>query len=123
MVISACFVVENLKKKPPTFRALWLLSTLHRAVYEVCDLTTVHRFTISNQVSFLQFNVVLFQARVDVDKDGNGANVYAYTFDMSRGRSSGCYLQDLIWERHHGAIPRGLKVSHKNNVSVGELRI
>lgn len=59
-----------------------------------------------------------FEARVDVDKDGNGANVYAYTFDMSRGRSSGCYLQDLIWERHHGAIQTEFKVTHKNNVSV-----
>ncbi|XP_022089005.1 zinc finger MYND domain-containing protein 19-like [Acanthaster planci] len=59
-----------------------------------------------------------FEARVDVCKDGNGASVFAYTYDIQKGRNSGCYLHDLLWERHHGLIPAGLRVKHKNGVSV-----
>ncbi len=59
-----------------------------------------------------------FEARVDVCKDGNGANVFAYTYDVQKGRNSGCYLQDLLWERHHGTVPAGCRVKHKNGVTV-----
>ena len=58
---------------------------------------------------------------MDVCKDGNGANVFAYTYDVQKGRNSGCYLQDLLWERHHGTVPAGCRVKHKHGVTVGKL--
>lgn len=35
-----------------------------------------------------------FEAKVDVIKDGNGANIFAYGFDLSREGTSGCYFYE-----------------------------
>jgi len=41
--------------------------------------------------------VIYFQAKVDVNKDGDGANIFAYAFDLSREETSGCYFHEYIW--------------------------
>lgn len=41
--------------------------------------------------------VIYFQAKVDVNKDGDGANIFAYAFDLSREEASGCYFHEYIW--------------------------
>lgn len=38
-----------------------------------------------------------FEARVDVDRNGAGARIYAYAYDVARGRSSGLYVHQLLW--------------------------
>ncbi|KAK3599240.1 hypothetical protein CHS0354_012850 [Potamilus streckersoni] len=59
-----------------------------------------------------------FETRVDIDRDGNGARIYVYIFDLQRGRSSGHYLHEFVWEKHCGEICAGWRVAHKNYITM-----
>ena len=38
-----------------------------------------------------------FEARIDVDRNGGGARIFAFAYDVSRGRHSGTYVHHLLW--------------------------
>ena len=59
-----------------------------------------------------------FEARTEIDKNGCGATIFAYAYRYETGRSSGTYVQDILWERHCGPIEAGYRVVHKNCISV-----
>lgn len=59
-----------------------------------------------------------FEARTEIDKNGCGATIFAYAYQYEQGRSSGIYVQDLLWERHRGDVEPGFRVVHKNCISV-----
>lgn len=47
-----------------------------------------------------------FEARMDVDRNGGGARIFAFAYDVARGRSSGAYVHQLLWyddksQNHH----------------------
>lgn len=52
--------------------------------------------TIPVYCSFLHSDT-FFQARVKVDPDGNGAHIFAYTYNILKGRESGQFLHDFLW--------------------------
>ncbi|CAG2101992.1 unnamed protein product [Medioppia subpectinata] len=57
-------------------------------------------------------------ARLEIDRNGNGAVIFAYAFTNGRRRSSARYLQDVIWESHYGPIPDRMRVVHRNYISM-----
>ncbi|XP_042898236.1 zinc finger MYND domain-containing protein 19 isoform X2 [Parasteatoda tepidariorum] len=59
-----------------------------------------------------------FEAFVDIDRNGQGAHVYAFAFDVSKGKKFGRFVQDILWEIHFGGIAPGYKVVHRNGISV-----
>eukprot|EP00128_Syssomonas_multiformis_P011514 Colp12_sorted_trinity150504_noHs@29120 len=70
-----------------------------------------------------------FQAKLDIDKDGNGAHVYAFAYIPPDSKLDGSdyepdditccgYFHDLLWLFRKGPITPGYRVSHKNGITV-----
>jgi len=59
-----------------------------------------------------------FEAFVEIDRNGDGACVYAFAYDAAQGRHFGKYVHNLLWERHFGGIAPGFKVYHKNGITM-----
>ena len=65
-----------------------------------------------------------------VDRNGDGARIYAYAFvpraDKDDGQSQSIILNcgyegffhDMLWIKHHGSIPPGHRVDHRNGITV-----
>jgi len=74
------------------------------------------KYTLLDEQDIVLAREYSFEARLEIDRDGNGAIIFAYAFTNGRRRSSARYLQDVIWESHFGNIPPALRVVHKNHI-------
>ncbi|XP_056013121.1 zinc finger MYND domain-containing protein 19-like isoform X1 [Ostrea edulis] len=55
------------------------------------------KFALLDERDIGLINHYAFEAKVEVDPDGNGAHIYAYTYNMIKGRESGQFLHDFLW--------------------------
>ncbi|GFQ74504.1 zinc finger MYND domain-containing protein 19 [Trichonephila clavata] len=67
-------------------------------------------------ISLLQNH--LLEAFVEVDRNGQGARVFAFAYDVKKGKERGRYVHEMLWEKYFGGIAPGYKVVHKNGITV-----
>ena len=39
----------------------------------------------------------VFEPRIEIDRNGNGAKVYAYAYKKEHGRKNACSLHNMLW--------------------------
>lgn len=76
------------------------------------------KYTLLDECDISLVQEYAFEARIQVDKDGNGAQIFAFAYDVTRGRYSGQFVQDLLWEKHYGGVANGFKVVHTNGITM-----
>lgn len=76
------------------------------------------KYTILDERDIGLVHQYTFEPRLDVDRNGHGAKIFAVCYIYERGRETGVYVQDLLWERHHGGVAPGWTVVHRNCVTV-----
>ena len=81
-----------------------------------CDFQTKYSLLDERDIGLVhQYS---FEARIEIDKNGNGAKIYAFCYIFERGRADGHFVHNLVWERHCGGIAPGYSVIHKNCVTM-----
>ena len=76
------------------------------------------KYTILDERDIGLVHQYTFEPKLDIDRNGHGAKIFAVCFIYERGRETAVYVQDLLWERHHGGIAPGWTVIHRNCVTV-----
>jgi len=76
------------------------------------------KYTLLDERDIILARDFTFEARLEIDKNGNGAKIYAYAFHITKGRRYSIHLHDLLWEKHFGGIAPGWKVAHKNDITM-----
>ncbi|KAG8180655.1 hypothetical protein JTE90_025360 [Oedothorax gibbosus] len=76
------------------------------------------KYTLLDKQDITLLQNYILEAYVDVDRNGEGACVFALAYDIKRGKDAGRYIQDILWEKHYGGIAPGFKVAHRNGITV-----
>jgi len=55
------------------------------------------KYTLLDEADIKLVQQYAFEAKLEVDANGMGACVYAYAYDIKRGRPSGQYVHTMLW--------------------------
>ncbi|CAL1297281.1 unnamed protein product [Larinioides sclopetarius] len=76
------------------------------------------KYTLLDKQDITLLQNHLLEAYVEIDRNGQGAQVFAFAYDVKKGKESGRYVHEILWEKYYGGIAPGFKVVHKNGITV-----
>lgn len=77
-----------------------------------------HKYSLIDEEDIPMVKRFRFEARIDYDKNGKGAKVFAFAFDRLKERHHGCYVHNYVWQKRCGGIAPGFRICHINGVTV-----
>ncbi|XP_065067751.1 zinc finger MYND domain-containing protein 19-like isoform X2 [Rhopilema esculentum] len=77
-----------------------------------------HKYSLIDEEDIPMVKRFRFEAKLDYDKNGNGAKVYAIAYDRLKEKHHGCYVHNYVWQKRCGNIAPGFRINHKNGVTV-----
>ncbi|XP_055925972.1 zinc finger MYND domain-containing protein 19-like [Argiope bruennichi] len=76
------------------------------------------KYTLLDKQDITLLQNHLLEAYVEIDRNGQGAQIFAFAYDVKKGKESGRYVHEILWEKYYGGIAPGFKVVHKNGITV-----
>ncbi|CAL8143702.1 unnamed protein product [Orchesella dallaii] len=76
------------------------------------------KYALIDEVDIPLIHDYKFDARLEIDRNGDGIRVIAMGHPKSKGTSSPIPLHNILWEHHHGAVEPGYEVRHLNGITM-----
>jgi len=76
------------------------------------------KYALIDEIDIPVIHEYKFDARLEIDRNGDGIRVMAMGHPKSKGNSAPIPLQNILWENRNGPIDPGYQVRHLNGITM-----